>query len=93
MSMLMFMLQFLFSSSVLICCYFCIVNNIEVGVCKQVQMLETSLVTILKIWSNLKTRTNILHYMPSYVNGVLGLGPFISLVVRWIFFEVWDGFT
>jgi hypothetical protein len=36
---------------------------------------------------------NALHDMPSYVNGVFGLGPFISLVVRWIYFELWDGFT
>jgi hypothetical protein len=41
-----YLYNFLSSSSALICCYFCVVNNIEVGVCKQVQMLEISLVTI-----------------------------------------------
>jgi ABC-type phosphate transport system permease subunit len=58
------------------------VNNIEVVVCKQVQMLGISLVTIFEVQFNLRTTTNVLHDMPSYINGVFGLGPFISLVVR-----------
>jgi len=46
MSMLMSMLQISFYLKCIICWSFNnIVNNIEVGVCKQVQMLEISLVT------------------------------------------------